>query len=336
MTSTPEFRPSAKSEHRVVFAAFDGISALDLSGPLSVFAGATYFLQAKNKPGYESVIVSLRGGNVASDLGAALVTRPASEVENESIDTLMVPGALDMSAGLADTQLVAWIGQHGQRARRVCSVCAGALLIAEAGLANGRRLATHWAHCVALQKGYPEVQVEPDPIYIQDGPIWSSAGVTAGIDLALALVEEDYGRELAMMVARQHVVYLRRSGGQSQFSPLLEEQAKGKETFAKLHEWMLDRLGDTELTVERLAERARMSPRNFSRVYTETTGRTPAKSLELFRVEAARRLLESTAAPIEAIAHRTGFGAAERMRTVFQRRLKVSPRDYRERFGMID
>lgn len=320
----------------IVFIAFDGVSSLDISGPLSVFNGATHFLRERGTPvGYECAIVTRRGGAVVSDLGAAFLSQPVREIARRRIDTLVVPGAIDMQPALRDRALLAWIARQSRRVRRTCSVCAGALLLAAAGVAKGRRLATHWAHCGALQKRHPEVRVEPDPIYIQDGPIWSSAGVTAGIDLALALIEHDHGRELAMAVARQHVVYLRRPGGQSQFSTLLEAQITGKETFAALHEWIVEHLGDAGLTVEQVAERAGMSARHFSRLYTATTGRTPARAIAMFRLETARRLLESTAQSIDAIARRTGFGNAERMRTTFQRHFRVSPSDYRERFGTV-
>jgi len=304
-----------------------------LSGPLSVFAGATYFLNQQGKTGYDCFIVSVKGGPISMDFGVQLLSLPAREVENRSLDTLMIPGSGDMSPALNDAAYLAWIAKQSGRARRTCSVCAGALPLAAAGLADGRRLTTHWAHTDTLQELRPAVRVEPDPIYIKDGPIWSSAGVTAGIDLALALVEEDYGWDLAMTVARQHVVYLKRPGGQSQFSTLLEAQTTGKQTFAKLHEWIIERIGDSSLTTENLAKRAGMSARNFSRVYSATTGRTPGRAIELFRVEAARRLLESTEHSVDQIAHRAGFGNAEKMRTTFQRRLKISPREYRERFG---
>jgi transcriptional regulator GlxA family with amidase domain len=338
MTSIPEIRPAKRrglrAARRVVFIAFEGVSSLDVSGPLSVFAGATHFLKTQGLPGYDCSIVTLGGGAVTTDLGTAFVSKPAAELARWTCDTVMIPGSVDMEPALRDKKLIAWIAQRGSKVRRVCSVCAGAHLLAASGLAEGRRLATHWAHCTALQERNPAVKVESDPIYIQDGPIWSSAGVTAGIDLALALVEEDHGRDLAMAVARQHVVFLRRSGGQSQFSTLLQAQVNGMGTFAKLHDWLMGRLGDSRLTVEKLAEHAGMSPRNFSRVYTSTTGRTPAKALELFRLEAARRLLETTQERVEAIAGHTGFGTEERMRITFQRHFKVSPRLYRERFGL--
>jgi transcriptional regulator GlxA family with amidase domain len=339
MTSIPEILPTPTrlrgSVIRVAIVIFDGVSSLDLSGPLSIFAGATHFLREQGKNGYECTVVSLKGKQITTDLGAAFVSKPVRKLQRQKVDTLVIPGAMGaMDAALADRRLLAWIAQQGRRVRRVCSVCAGARLLAAAGLAEGRRMVTHWAHCGVLQKQNPGVKVEQDPIYIEDGPIWSSAGVTAGIDLTLALVEQDFGRDLAMTVARQHVVFMRRTGGQSQFSALLEAQIAGKNTFAKLHEWAIGRLGDKGLNVDQLAERAGMSPRNFARVYKATTGRTPAKAIEFLRIEEARRLLEDTETPIDEIADKIGFGGAERMRTTFQRHLKVSPREYRLRFGL--
>lgn len=338
MTSIPEI-PPARTKARgaplmVAFIIFDGVSSLDLSGPLSVFAGASHFLKQQGQHGYECPVVSLGGKKIVTDLGAAFLSQPASKLAHQRIDTLMIPGAMGpMDAVLADRKLLSWIARQGRRARRVCSVCAGGRLLAASGLAEGRRMVTHWAHCAALQEQNPGVKVEEDPIYIEDGPVWSSAGVTAGIDLALALVEQDFGRDLAMAIARQHVVFMKRPGGQSQFSTMLETQIAGKNTFAKLHEWAIGRLGDRSLNVEQLAEHAGMSPRNFARVYTATTGRTPSKAIEFMRLEEARRLLEDTDKSVDEISDQIGFGSTERMRTTFQRNLKVSPRDYRLRFG---
>ena len=279
-------------------------------------------------------MVSLGGKKIVTDLCAAFLSQPASKLARQKIDTLMIPGAMGaMNAVLADRKLLTWIARQGRRARRVCSVCAGGRLLAASGLAEGRRMVTHWAHCAVLQEQNPGVKVEQDPIYIEDGPVWSSAGVSAGIDLALALVEQDFGRDLAMAVARQHVVFMKRPGGQSQFSTMLEAQIAGKNTFARLHEWAIERLGDRNLNVDQLAAHAGMSPRNFARVYTATTGRTPSKAIEFMRLEEARRLLEDTDKSVDEISDQIGFGSTERMRMTFQRNLKVSPRDYRLRFG---
>jgi transcriptional regulator GlxA family with amidase domain len=227
--------------------------------------------------------------------------------------------------------MVAWVAAQARAARRTCSVCTGAFLLAAAGLLDGRRAATHWRWTRELQARYPKVRVEAEPIYVQDGAIWSSAGVSAGIDLALALVEEDLGHAAALRVARRLVVFLRRPGSQAQFTGAPRGRADGAARFGELHAWAAANL-DRDLRVERLAERLGMSPRNFARAYRAATGATPAKAIEALRVGAARRLLEATANPIGWVARQCGFGDDERMRRSFMRRLGVSPSDYRDRF----
>lgn len=244
----------------------------------------------------------------------------------------MTVGGAGTAAAMKDDVLIAWLARQGGRARRVTSVCSGTFLLAAAGLLKGRRCTTHWRQCARLQRLFPDLTVEPDPIFVRDGNVWSSAGVTAGIDLALALIEADLGRAAALETARQLVVFLKRPGGQSQFSALLAAQARDDGSFAALHDWIADHL-DADLRVEALAERAGMSPRNFARLYAERMGTTPAKAVERMRVEAARRALEETADAIEAIARRCGFGDEERLRRAFLRRLGVPPRDYRRRFA---
>ncbi len=228
-------------------------------------------------------------------------------------------------------RLVAWLAARAAQARRTCSVCTGAFLLAAAGLLDGRRATTHWRWAGALQAQYPKVRVEPRPIYVQDGAIWSSAGVSAGIDLALALVEADLGHAAALEVARYLVVFLKRPGSQAQFSAALAGQVEGNGRFGDLHAWIAANLG-RDLRIERLAERMAMSPRNFARAYAAATGVTPAKAVEARRVEQARRLLEETARPIGWVARQCGFGDDERMRRSFTRWIGVSPSDYRERF----
>jgi transcriptional regulator GlxA family with amidase domain len=247
---------------------------------------------------------------------------------------LIVPGAPAIQQALAaNTDLVDWLRHASTRARRTASVCSGTFLLAQAGLLQGRRAATHWAMCDMLKRGFPSIDVDMDAIFVQQGNVWTSAGVSAGIDLALALVEADCGRHIALQVARELVVFLKRPGGQAQFSQLLQAQTDDTAGFDALHLWIADNLSDSELTVERLAEQSRMSPRNFARVYKQKTGRTPAKAIELFRVEAARRLLEDSQRNIDQVAHLCGFGDEERMRYTFHRHLAISPRDYRARFS---
>jgi transcriptional regulator GlxA family with amidase domain len=317
----------------VLFIGYDGVGLLDLTGPFTVFWSASWFLAQSGEPTYDRRVATIKGGPVITADGITLVAEPLSHFENAPIDTIIVPGALDLDEVLQDRELIDWLAVHAPRARRICSVCTGTFVLAEAGLLDGKRVVTHWQASDRLRTQYPSLTQEPDAIFVRDDPVWSSAGVSAGIDLALALVEEDCGRAVAMSVARQLVVYMKRPGGQAQFSELLRAQAKTCEPFAELHEWLAGHLHDESLSVETLARKACMSARNFARVYKTKTGRTPAKAIELFRLESARRLLEDTDERIETIARRTGFGDEDRMRNTFQRHLNVSPRDYRERFG---
>ena len=306
---------------------------LDLTGPMTVFWSASKFMVERGRHGYARHTVSLDGGPILTAEGVTIETTPISQFEGVEIDTIVIPGALEIEPTLADRRLVDWLAAHAPMARRTASVCAGAFLLAEAGLLDGRRVVTHWASCEALHLRYQNLTVEPDAIFVQDGPIWTSAGVTAGIDLSLALVQEDCGREVAMQVARQLVIYVKRPGGQSQFSELLKSQTLNATAFEDLHVWLSNNLRDERLNVDQLAERVGMSPRNFARSYKAKTGRTPAKAIEVFRLEAARRLLEETEQGVGRIARSCGFGDEERMRTTFQRHLAISPRDYRRRFS---
>jgi len=317
----------------VLFIGYDGVGLLDLTGPFTVFWSASWFLTQRGEPPYERRVATVKGGPVATADGITLIAEPLSNFDTAPIDTLVVPGALDLTGAMQDPVLIDWIARNAPRARRVCSVCTGTFVLAQAGLLEGKRVVTHWQAAEALRQQFPTLQVQADAMFVRDDPVWSSAGVSAGIDLALALVQDDCGRNVAMSVARQLVVYMKRPGGQTQFSELLQAQAKGGEPFAELHDWLSSHLHDETLSVESLARRACMSARNFARVYKTKTGRTPAKAIELFRLETARKLLEDTDERIEAIARRTGFGDEDRMRNTFQRHLNVSPRDYRERFG---
>jgi transcriptional regulator GlxA family with amidase domain len=322
------------SARLVLFVAYPGVGLLDLTGPFTVFWSASRFVSLRAGRAYERRFATVHGGHIPTTDGLTVIAEPLANFDEAQIDTLVVPGALDMAAPLADRALIEWIAKHAPRARRICSVCTGAFLLAEAGLLNGKRVVTHWAAVDILRAQYPALKVEPDAMFVHDEQVWSSAGVSAGIDLALALVQEDCGREIAMSVARQLVVYMKRPGGQAQFSELLDARANDNGgAFAELHDWLAQHLDDASLSVETLARRVCMSARNFARVYKTKTGRTPAKAIELFRLETARRLLEDTDERIEAIARRTGFGDEDRMRNTFQRHLNVSPRDYRARFG---
>jgi transcriptional regulator GlxA family with amidase domain len=247
------------------------------------------------------------------------------------IDTLIIPGGRGVSAASADPRVTRWTLRLANRSARVASVCSGAFLLAQTGLLDGKRVVTHWARCDELASRYPKLRVETDPIFVREGNIWTSAGVTAGIDLALALVEEDLGRSLALDVARELVVFLKRPGGQSQFSAALSVQ-KADDRFGELHAWMSTHLA-ADLSVPTLATRLNMSERTFMRHYKAATGQTPARTVERFRVEAAKRLLGESALPVKRIAARCGFGSEESMRRSFVRVLQIAPQTYRERFS---
>ena len=240
-------------------------------------------------------------------------------------------GGPGVHAAAADPALLRWVLARARRARRVASVCTGAFVLAAAGMLDGRRAATHWMHCAELARRFPAVRVEPDPIFVRDGAIWTSAGVTAAIDLALALVEEDVGRALSLAVARHLVMFLKRPGGQAQFSTVLALQGT-EERFEGLHGWIAGRLAG-DLSLPTLARKAGMSERSFSRHYAKATGVTPARAVERLRVEAARRLLSDTRLPIKRITERCGFGSEETLRRSFVRLLAATPQDYRARFS---
>ena len=318
---------------RVAIVAYEGVSLLDLAGPLEALrVASTHPNHIGSSLIYECSVHSVHGGLVMTADGVGIATEPLTALAGHAIDTLIVPGACNVDDVLRDRDLIDWVRHRASDCRRVCSVCVGAFLLAEAGVLNGRRVVTHWMHCGRLSSSYPEITVEPDAIYIRDGAIWSSAGVTTGIDLALALIEQDCGRTVAMHVARVLVVYLRRMGGQSQYSALLAAQVESaSDAFTELERWIAEHLAD-DLSVERLAERAAMSPRNFARRYTETRRRTPARAVESIRVDAARRALEETDDRIDAIARRCGFSNEEQLRGAFARHVGIPPRAYRDRF----
>jgi transcriptional regulator GlxA family with amidase domain len=307
--------------------AFPSAQLLDVTGPLQVFASANEQLGGA---AYSLRVVAAGGAVVMTSAGLGLMVAPLSE-PHDAIDTLVVAGGNGVYEAAADTELVAWVRRRAAGSRRVASVCTGAFLLAASGLLDGRRAATHWTRCDELARRFPAVRVEPDPIFVSDGPIWTSAGVTAGIDLALALVENDLGRDVALSVARHLVVFLKRPGGQAQFSQALSQQT-AEDRFGTLHAWMTDHLED-DLSLHALAAQAGMSERSLSRHYRDATGVTPARAVERVRLEAARRLLSDTRLPVKRIAGRCGFGSEETMRRSFLRHLAVTPQDYRARFS---
>jgi transcriptional regulator GlxA family with amidase domain len=333
MTNTPYFLPTMQGERLVLFLAYEDVGLLDLTGPQTVFWAADKRMRERGLPGYARRVASLAGGMVRSAEGMVLASEALSSFLLQDIDTIIVPGSPDMPRVQSLLrELSDWLAVAAQRARRTASVCSGTFLLAQAGLLNGKRAATHWAMCELLQERFPAVDIERDSLFVNQGGLWTSAGVTAGIDLALALVESDCGHQMAMQVARELVVFLKRPGGQAQFSELLLAQEAGGGTFERLHLWIMDNLA-LDMPIDVLAGRANMSPRNFARVYKEKTGRTPAKGVQALRMEAARRMLESSNRSVDQVARLCGFGNEERLRTTFQRTLGVAPSDYRRRFA---
>ena len=323
-------RSSPNSIRAIEVLTFPAVQLLDVAGPVQVFSTANALVVgAGDAPPYCLALVTQDAGGVTSSAGVALAAGPLGR-SGEAVDTLLVAGGQGVEAAATNPVLVDWVRQRATEARRVASVCTGAFLLAAAGVLDGRRAVTHWKDCARLAQRFPAVHVEPDPIFICDGPVWTSAGVTAGIDLALALVEEDLGQSVALAVARHLVVFLKRPGGQAQFSAVLALQA-AEDKFGALHDWINAHLaGDLSLSV--LAEQAGMSERSFSRHYAEATGQTPARAIERLRVEAARRLLSESRMPVKRIAQRCGFGSEETLRRGFLRLLGVTPQDYRSRF----
>jgi transcriptional regulator GlxA family with amidase domain len=330
MTKPPRFSPNPVRNIDVL--AFPAVQLLDVTGPVQVFASANdHVTDAGGVRPYRVRIVAQGGGVVAASGGVTLAAGPLTVV-GEALDTLIVAGGEGVDAACENPDLVDWVRQRASKARRVASVCTGAFLLGAAGVLDGRRAATHWKFCTRLAERYPNVSVEPDPIFLCDGPVWTSAGVTAGIDLALALVEEDLGRSVALAVARYLVVFLKRPGGQAQFSATLALQT-ADDKFGALHNWVGDHLGG-DLSLSVLAERVGMSERSFSRHYAEATGQTPARAIEQLRVEAARRLLSESRLPVKRIAQRCGFGSEETLRRSLLRLIGVTPQDYRARFAL--
>lgn len=334
MTKRPDFLPRRDADRLVLFVAFPDLCHLNISGPQTVFWAASQAQKLQNLPGYQCNIVSVTGGLIRGAEGISLPTQPVSDFDGQPIDTVMVAGSFAITDVVDKSKtLVHWLRQVSKRARRMTSVCTGSFLLAQAGLLRGKRAATHWLECENFRRRFPDVSVDPDAIFVRDDPVWTSAGMSACIDLALALVQDDCGHALAMEVARELVVFLKRPGGQSQFSQFLKTQTEDRGLFDDLHLWVGNNLAK-QLSVDLLAERANMSPRNFARQYKKETGRTPARALELFRLEAARRMLEDSHHSLKQIAGLCGFGDEERMRTTFLRNLSVNPRDYRDRFSI--
>ncbi|MFV3126997.1 GlxA family transcriptional regulator [Niveispirillum sp. KHB5.9] len=305
----------------IAFAMYEDVNFLDVGGPLEAFWLATNDTGEENDPRYRLTIVSLKGGQVRTSSGMLIETLACSALG--PVDTVIIPGGGSPQSPKVPEDMVRWIAEIAPKVRRLCSVCTGAFLLAAAGQLDGRTATTHWAAARLLRKRAPTTQVEDDRIYLRDGNVWTCAGVTAGIDLALALIEDDYGFEAAMDVARYLVVYLRRPGSQSQFSKPLSLQA-ADDSFAALHAWIRENLAQP-LTVERMAEVAGMSVRTFSRRYRDQTGRTPARAIAALRLEAAQNAMERGTSTLKRIARDYGFGDERNLRRALQRESIIWP-----------
>ena len=314
--------------HIVEILAFPRAQLLDIAGPAQVFAFAND-LTPRDRPRPYTIKIVSNAAEIVTSSGLTIRSEIISS-NAEQLGTLIVSGGSGVDEACRDWRLVDWIRDRAARASRIASVCSGAVLLAEAGLLDGRRAVTHWKRCQAFRERFPAVHLNPDPIFIRDGAVWTSAGVTAGIDLALAMVEEDHGRSLALAISRKLIVYLKRPGGQAQFSQALALQETDT-SFNELHAWIVVNL-DSNLSLARLADHAGMSLRSFSRHYRQKTGRTPRDGVEILRFEAARRYLEDGVS-VTRTAAKSGFGSTETMRRVFLKNIGIGAQEYSQRFG---
>ena len=326
----PPLRPEPL---RIVVVAAPTTEALDVVGALDVLTHANNTLRSRGRrePGYLVEIVATRPGLITRWSGFDMVARRAYQDVGGRIDTLILGAADDPNTLTEDVQLVAWLRRMAPRTRRIAALCTGSFLLAEAGILDGRRATTHWTCCGELARRYPRASIDPEPIFVRDRNVYTSAGAAASMDLVLALVEEDFGARVALAVASNLVLFLKRPGGQAQFSTQLTSQLAERQPLRDLQAWIIEHPGD-DLSVPALARRVAMSPRNFARVFAREVGETPARWVERARVEAARRLLEESDAGVEAVAARCGFGTAESLRRAFLRCVRVSPAAYRSRF----
>jgi transcriptional regulator GlxA family with amidase domain len=319
----------------VGIVVYPGVEILDITGPMEVFAFANIALQQSGvslEPPYLIEVLAEKPEPITTSCGLQIIANKAYSSIHDGIDTMLIAGTTNIECLLCDPKLQDWIRTIAPRVRRLASVCTGAFLLAESGLLDGRRATSHWVACNILSTEYPSITVEPDRIFVRDGNISTSGGVTSGIDLALAMLEEDWGSELALFVARFLVVFLKRPGGQSQFSAYLVSEPANHPDLRNLQAWIMTHL-EEDLRVEALAERVAMSPRNFARLFLTETGMTPAKFVEMARIDSARHYLGSTELPIETVAEKAGFKDPERMRRAFIRQIGVNPQNYRDRFG---
>jgi transcriptional regulator GlxA family with amidase domain len=330
----PTAATGVRVSHRVVVVVFPRVQSLDVVGAVEVFADANRQAEALGLPfAYEIQVVAPIAGPIETSSGIPIVASASLDQITGPLDTLLIGSGRGAREAVENVRLIAAIRRLAMSAPRVVSVCTGAFPLAATGLLDGRRAATHWARCQEFAQKFPSVTVDPDAIYVTDGKFHTSAGGTASIDLALALVESDLGRATALASACQLVVYLRRPGGQAQFSShlMIQIERGTSDRLSALLRWMIEHL-DQKLSVEQLASRAAMSPRNFARRFRSEMGATPAQYLQRLRLDAARRLLTEGDLPTDQIAARCGFGARETMRLAFQRHLRVAPQQFRERF----
>ena len=311
---------------------FPEAQSLDITGPMEVFDIANYFLGDPSQ-GYRLELVAKETGLIKMSSGIQLHVDKNLTQMSEVPHTLMVAGGNGTRTVIFDEEFVQQVKAKAEQATRVASVCSGSFILAQAGLLDGKRATTHWMVSKLMKDSFPSIEMVEDSIYQKDGNVYTSAGITAGMDLALALVEEDHGREVAMHVAKQLVLFLKRPGGQSQFSTQLAMQFKLSGPLESLSEWLVDNL-QQQLSVADMAKQVAMSPRNFARVFNRETGTTPAKFVEGLRIERAQQLLETSNLALEQVADKCGFGSAERMRRSFVKTLNVLPIDYKKRFGM--
>jgi transcriptional regulator GlxA family with amidase domain len=318
---------------KVAIAIFDGVQALDVAGPLDVFAEANAYLPNDQK--YEVSLVASRSGPVTCSNGMQLTARFGYGELDEQHDLVLVPGGPQLPDAPPPEDLLAWLRRQAQGAARFGSVCNGTFLLGHAGLIDGKEVTTHWAVAERLTHDFPLVRVQPDRIFIRDGSLFTSAGVTAGIDLCLSFVSEDWGHEMAVRVAKQLVVYIQREGGQSQYSPFISASKEEDPIIAKVHRYVTEHIADA-LTIEQLASAVSVSRRTFSRLFSKHAKVTPSAFVEQIRVDTARKLLENSDAPLKTVAFECGFHNATHMRMTFFRRLNVTPQQYRQRFRGTD
>ena len=321
---------SQSDKHRIGVVIYPHAEVLDITGPHEVFSMAAAFQrQQRSSSPYEVFLIAKTPQPVVMSSGMKLHPDYSFEDCPLPLDTLVIPGAEAIEQAIDDQALLDWIQQQAQRVRRLVSICTGAFFLARLGLLDGKRVTTHWGYCQLLQKHYPKLEVVPDALYIRQGNIYTSAGITAGMDLALALVEEDESKELAMSIARKLVLFYRRPGGQKQFSEFILSQSSSH--FNELIDWIMQNLG-ADLSIERLARQVNMSPRNFTRLFKKELEDTPGKFIEKLRLRHARILLENRTSALKEIAGQCGFKSEEQMRRAFQRELCVTPQEYRTRF----